>query len=192
MGSVDPEQQLTAAQKAGFEAVFSVFTKAFEDTEKLVELNLQAVKSTLAEHQEILAKTFSVKDLHELFGLQASHAQPPVEKAQSYWRHVYEIISSTQSGFAAAAEAQLQQHHRGTHQFVDKLAKKAPAGSEAAVAAWKAFIKTASETASATYEAARKATKQAVEIVDSNVSAASPALAKRTRQAVVPVEAVQK
>ncbi|MFM0630458.1 TIGR01841 family phasin [Paraburkholderia xenovorans] len=183
---------MTAAQKAGFEAVFSVFTRAFEDTEKLVELNFLAVKSTLAEHQEILAKTFSVKDLHELFALHANQTHPVIEKAQSYWRHVYEIISSTQSGFAAAAEAQLQQHHRGTHEFVDKLAKNAPPGSETAVAAWKAFIKTASETASATYEAAGKATKQAVEIVESNISAASPALAKRKRQAVVPVEAVQK
>jgi phasin family protein len=192
MGNLDPEQQLIAAQKAGFETIFSLFTKAFEGTEKLVELNVQAVKSTLAEHQEILAKAFLVKELHELFALNGGQTQSVIENAQSYWRQVYEIISGTQGGFAAAAEAQLQQHYRETQEFVDKLANNAPAGSETAVAAWKAFIKTASETASTTYEAAKKATKQAVEIAESNVSAASSASAKRTRQAVVPVEAVQK
>ena len=192
MSSVDPEQQLIAAQKAGFDEAFSVFTKVFEDTEKLVELNFQAVKSILAEHQEILAKTFSVKDLRELFALHANQTHSVIEKSQSYWRHVYEIISGTQSGFAAAAEAQLLQHHRGTLEFVDKLAKNAPAGSESTAAAWKAFITTASETASATYKAARNATKQAVETVESNVSARSPALARRTRQAVVSVDAAQK
>src|ERR1700693_1879354 len=104
MGNLDPEQQLITAQKAGFAAISSLLTKAFEGTEKLVELNVQAVKSTLTEHQEILAKAFSVKEPHELFALQASQTQPVIEKAQSYWHHVYEIISSTQGGCATAAE----------------------------------------------------------------------------------------
>jgi hypothetical protein len=71
---------------------------------------------------------------------------------------------------------------------VDKLAKNAPAGSESAVAAWKAFVKTASDT----YEAANNATKQVVEAAESNVGAASSASARRTRQAVVPGNAVEK
>lgn len=84
MSSFDPEQQLITAQKASFEAIFSVFTKAFEGTEKLIKLNLQAVKSTLSENQEIVTKAFSVTDLHGLFALRASQTQPAIEKAQSY------------------------------------------------------------------------------------------------------------
>src|SRR6185437_12818889 len=42
-------EQFAAAQKANFETLFGLTTKAFEGVEKLVELNLQVVKSTLAE-----------------------------------------------------------------------------------------------------------------------------------------------
>jgi phasin family protein len=186
MSSLAPEQ-LFAAQKVVFETISGLLNKFFGGIEKLVELNLQVVKSTLTENQEITAKAFSVKDPQDLFALQASYTQSVTDKAQSYGRNVYEIISSTQGEFAAAAEAQFQQYYRETQEFVDKFAKYAPAGSETAVAAWKTFITTASETASTTYEAAKSATKQAVEIAESNVSAASSASAKRTRQAVVPV-----
>jgi phasin family protein len=191
MSSLAPEQ-LFAAQNVGFETISGLLTKAFGGVEKLVELNLQVVKSTLTENQEITAKALSAKDPQDLFALQASYTQSVTDKAQSYGRNVYEIISSTQGEFAAAAEAQFQQYYRETQEFVDKLAKYAPAGSETTVAAWKTFITTASETASTTYEAAKNATKQAVEIAESNVSAASPASAKRNRQAVVPVAAAEK
>jgi phasin family protein len=191
MSSLAPEQ-LFAAQKVVFETISGLLNKFFGGIEKLVELNLQVVKSTLTENQEITAKAFSVKDPQDLFALQASYTQSVTDKVQSYGRNVYEIISSTQGEFAAATEALLQQSYRETQEFVDKLAKDAPAGSETAVAAWKTFITTASEAASTTYEAARKAAKQAVEIAESNVSAASAASAKRTRQTVVPVEADEK
>jgi phasin family protein len=99
-------------------------------------LNVQAVKSSLAQNQEIFVKAFSAGEPHALFAQQASHAQPSIEKARSYWRHVYEIISSTQAEFAAVAEAQLKQYQQDALAFVDSLAKKAPAGSETAVVNW--------------------------------------------------------
>jgi phasin family protein len=178
MSSLVPEQ-LVAAQKAGFEMMFGLSTKAFESIEKLVELNLQVVKSTLAENQEVATKALSAKSPQELFALQAGYMQPAADKARSYGRHVYEIISSAQGEFAAAAEAQFQQYYREGQGLVDKLAKNAPAGSETAVAAWKTFITTASEMASTTYETAKKAAKQAVEVAGSNVDAAVAASAKR-------------
>ncbi|MFM0078773.1 phasin family protein [Paraburkholderia sediminicola] len=191
MSSLAPEQ-LFAARKVGFETIFGLQTKAFEGVEKLVELNLQVVKSTLAENQEITAKALSAKDPQDLFALQASYTQSVTDKVQLYGRNVYEIISSMQGEFAADAETQFRRFYREAQEFVDKLAKNAPAGSETAVAAWKAFVKMVSETASATYEAAKNTTEQAVEIAESNVSAASSASAKRTRQAVVPVAAAEK
>ena len=45
-------EQIAAAQKTNLETLFGLTTKAFEGVEKLVELNLQVVKSTLAESQE--------------------------------------------------------------------------------------------------------------------------------------------
>src|SRR5260370_2707662 len=83
---------------------------------------------------------------------QTSQAQLAIEKAQSYWRHVYEIISGTQTEFAALVEAKFKQRQNDARAFIDSLAKGAPAGSETAVAAWKTFITTASQTAHTPYE----------------------------------------
>ena len=65
-------EQFAAAQKANFETLFGLTNKAFEGVEKLVELNLQVVKSTLAESQENAQRALSVKDAQELLALQAS------------------------------------------------------------------------------------------------------------------------
>ena len=155
-----PLEQIVAAQKAGVDTTFGLLNKSFDAVEKLVELNAQAVKTSLAENQEILVKAFSAGAPQAFFAHQASQAQPAIEKAQSYWRHVHEIISSTQAEFAAVAEAQIRQFQHDAQAFADSIAKNAPAGSENAVAAWKTFMTTASETANTTYEVAKKAAKQ--------------------------------
>ncbi|WP_341318461.1 TIGR01841 family phasin [Paraburkholderia sp. IMGN_8] len=182
-------EQLVAAQKAGVETTFAMLNKAFEGVEKLVELNVQAVKSTLAENQEVVIKALLAKEPQELFSQPTSEAQPATGKVQSYWRHVYEILSSTQAGFAALTEAQYKQLRSDAQAFIDGLAKNAPSGNETAWTAWKTFITTASQTVNSAYETAAKAAKQAVETVESNLNSASSA--KRPRHAVVPVEAVE-
>src|SRR6185437_4638289 len=160
-------EQFAAAQKANFETLFGLTTKAFEGVEKLVELNLQVVKSTLAESQENAQRALSVKDAQELLALQASLAQPVAEKALSYGRHVYEILSATQGEFTRVAEAQFEEQNRKVQSLVENVAKNAPAGSETAVAVMKSAI-TAANT---TYETVHKATRQAVEIAESNFNA---------------------
>ncbi|WOD17305.1 TIGR01841 family phasin [Paraburkholderia kirstenboschensis] len=87
-----------------------------------------------------MVNAFLAGEPHALFAQQASHAQPAIEKAQSYWRHGYEIISGTQAEFAAVADAQLKQYEQDALAFVDSLAKKAPAGSETAVVDWAFFL----------------------------------------------------
>ena len=119
-------EQFAAAQKANFETLFGLTTKAFEGVEKLVELNLQVVKSTLAESQENAQRALSVKDAQELLALQASLAQPVAEKALSYGRHVYEIVSATQGEFARVAEAQFEEQNRKVQSLVENVAKNAP------------------------------------------------------------------
>lgn len=87
MSLLTPEQ-IAAAQKANIESLFGLTTKAFEGVEKLIELNLQVVKSTLAESQENVQRALSVKDAQELLALQASLTQPIAEKVLAYGRHV--------------------------------------------------------------------------------------------------------
>lgn len=172
-------EQFAAAQKANVETLFGLTNKAFEGIEKLVELNVQVVKSTLAESQEQAQRALSVKDAQELLQLQANATQPLAEKVLSYGRHLYEIASATQAEFARVAEAQYEEQNRRVQALVDNVAKNAPAGSETAVAVMKSAI-TAANT---TYETVHKATKQAVEIAESNFNAAATAATKAAQQA---------
>ncbi|CAD6534216.1 phasin family protein [Paraburkholderia sabiae] len=172
-------EQFAAAQKANLETLFGLTSKAFEGVEKLVELNLQVVKSTIAESQENAQRALSVKDAQELLALQAGLTQPVAEKVLSYGRHLYEIASATQAEFARVAEAQYEEQNRKVQALVENVAKNAPAGSETAVA----VIKSAITAANTTYETVHKATKQAVEIAESNFNAAATAASKAASQA---------
>jgi len=178
MSLLTPEQ-FAAAQKANLETLFGLTGKAFESVEKLVELNLQAVRSNLAEAQEHAQRALSAKDAQELLALQASYAQPLAEKALSYGRHVYEIASSTQAEFAKVAEAHYEEQNRKVQSLVDNVVRNAPAGSETAVA----VIKSAMNAANTTYETVQKAAKQAVEMAESNFNAAAAAASKAATQA---------
>lgn len=178
MSLLTPEQ-FVAAQKANLETLFGLTGKAFEGVEKLVELNLQAVRSNISEGQEHAQRLLSAKDAQELLALNASYAQPAAEKLLSYGRHVYEIAAATQAEFARVAEAHLEDQNRKVQSLVDNVAKNAPAGSETAVA----VIKSAINAANTTYETVHKATKQAVEMAESNFNAATAAASKAAAQA---------
>ncbi|CAG2140861.1 TIGR01841 family phasin PhaP1 [Cupriavidus numazuensis] len=172
-------EQVAAAQKANLETLFGLTTKAFEGVEKLVELNLQVVKTTFAENVDNAKKALSAKDAQELLAIQASLVQPVAEKTLAYTRHLYEIASETQSEFTKVAEAQLAEGSKNVQALVDNLAKNAPAGSESTVA----IVKSAISAANNAYESVQKATKQAVEIAESNFQAAATAASKAAQQA---------
>ncbi|KAA0180275.1 phasin family protein [Cupriavidus gilardii] len=176
--SFTPEQ-VAAAHKANLETLFGLTTKAFEGMEKLVELNMQVVKTTLAENVEHAKRTLTARDAQELVALQVSLIQPVAEKAVAYSRHVYEIAADTQSEFTRVAEAQLAESSRNVQSLVDNFAKNAPAGSESTVA----IVKSAISAANNAYESVQKATKQAVEIAESNFQAAATAATKAAQQA---------
>jgi phasin family protein len=191
MSSLSGEQAV-ASQRASFDTLSDAWTKAFGCIEKLTELNLRAAKSTLAENQAIASAGLSTKDPQELFALQTQRAQAAMEEAQSYWRHVWNIVVSTQAEVATSAEAQFKMRLRDTRAFVDTVASNAPAGTEAAVNALQSAVTAASEATSATIEASKKAAEQAVEIAENNVTAAASASSRATRQAVEQVRPATK
>ena len=172
-------EQVAAAQKANLETLFGLTTKAFEGVEKLVELNLQVVKTSFAEGVDNAKKALSAKDAQELLAIQAAAVQPVAEKTLAYTRHLYEIASETQSEFAKVAEAQLAEGSKNVQALVENFAKNAPAGSESTVA----IVKSAISAANNAYESVQKATKQAVEIAETNFQAAATAATKAAQQA---------
>ena len=173
------QDQIAAASKANLETLFGLTNKAFEGMEKLVELNLQVAKATLAESAESTKAALSVKDAQELLALQASLLQPSAEKAAAYSRHLYDIATATTSEFTKAAEAQLADMQKNFMSAVDTAAKNAPAGSENAVT----LVKSAISAANNAFESVQKAGKQAAEMAEANFNAVTTSAVKASQAA---------
>ncbi|WP_043289165.1 TIGR01841 family phasin, partial [Paraburkholderia oxyphila] len=156
MSTPIPEQWVTA-QKAGLESFFGLATRAVESIEKLAELNFRAVKSTLADNQDLLTHSLSVRQPQEWVALTAGLAQPAVAKAASYGRDVWEVVSDAQGAFSAVTATQAQQYQRDVQAMVENFGKNLPAGTGAMMTAWKQAISAGSETSETARESAKPA-----------------------------------
>lgn len=175
MTLLSPEQ--LAAEKANVDAFFGVAGKIFEGVEKLVALNLQVVRATLAEAQENMTKVRGTTEPPQWFALQAGFAGPFAEKSLSYGRQVFEIASSTQAEVTQLALTHYERYNERVQALVEESAKHAPTGSEAAIAAWKSAI-AASTTL---FETLQKTGQQAVEFAGSNLDAVTVTASKAAR-----------
>jgi phasin family protein len=170
---------MLAAHKANVETLFGLTNKAFEGVEKLVELNLQVAKATLAESAETTKAAMSVKDAQELLALQASLLQPTAEKAAAYSRHLHDILAGTNAEVAKVAEETIADSQKKALAVVDTAVKNAPAGTENAVA----LVKSAVAAANNAYESLHKAAKQATEVAEANFQAMTSTAVKATQTA---------
>ena len=174
-----PPEQIAAAQKGNLDIVFSSTNNIAAGVQKLTELNLQAFQSTLAETQKNAQQALSVKSPQERLALQASLAAPMAEKMRSYSRQVWDIVSATQAEFARIAQTQYKAYTDRVQTLFEDVAKRAPAGSETGIAAWKSAI----ELTNTLYETAQKSSQQAVQVANSNFDAAAVAASKAARRA---------
>ncbi|PXW98089.1 phasin family protein [Sphaerotilus hippei] len=175
---ITPEQ-FAESSKANLEALFELSQKTFDGVEKLVELNLQAVRATLGESTEHAKALLAAKDAQEVLALQSALLQPSTEKASSYGRQVYEIATSTQAEVTKLAEAQIAAAQQKLMTLVDTAAKNAPAGSENAVA----IVKSAVTAANTALENVQKAAKQAVGAAEANFEAITQSATKAAEAA---------
>lgn len=179
------QDQISVATKANLEANFALYTsltnKTLESIEKLIKLNLAAVKASMEESSVATKQIFAAKDPQELITLISAQTKPNFDKALAYGSHLAGIASSTQAEFTKAAETQIAEASRKVNELVEEVAKKAPAGSEGMIA----IVKSALGNASTGYEQLTKTTKQAVEALEANMNSAVDQLSN----SVVPVAA---
>jgi phasin family protein len=160
-------EQVMASHKANIETLLGLTSKAFEGVEKIVELNLTASKTALAETGDHAKAILSVKDAQELLALQSGLLQPLAEKTAAYSRHLYDIASGSSAELGKTLEAQAADAQKKFMGLVDSTAKNAPAGSEAAVAMMKSAVSAANDA----LESVQKAVKQASELAETNFKA---------------------
>ena len=175
--SVLTAEQILASQKANVETLFGLTSKAFEGVEKLVALNMTALKAALGEAADNTQAALTVKDAQELLALQSSLLQPAAEKTAAYSRSVYEIAASTGAEVSRVAEATSAEAQAKFMAIVDTAVKNAPAGSENAVA----LVKSAVAAANNAFESMQKAGKQAAEVANTNFQAMSSTAVRATK-----------
>jgi phasin family protein len=167
-------EQFVNTQKTSIDTLFGLTGKAFEGVEKLIELNISAAKSAIAEAAATTQAALSAKDPQELLALQSSLLQPAAEKAAAYTRYVYEIAASTGAEVTRVAEAQSAEAQAKFMSLVDTAVKNAPAGTENGVA----LVKSAVAAANNAIETVQKAAKQAAEVAEANFNAMSTTAAR--------------
>lgn len=172
------QDQISDTARANIDANMALYTslshKALENVEKLINLNISAVKSSMEVSSDIARKMLTAKGPEEFFAVIAEQAKPKFDTAIAYGSQFANIASSTQSEFTRAAESQMAQVGRKVNEMVEEITRKAPAGSENMIA----IMKNAMGTMGSTYEQMTKTTKQAVEALETNIAATANQVAQ--------------
>lgn len=147
---------------------------AFDSVGKLVELNLDVLKASLAESAALNQQLFSAKDPQEFFGVTATRAEPVGERMFSYGQRAATIASAAQAEIGKAVQATVAETQHNAMAFVDEVLKKAPAGAEPAVT----LVKSVLGNATAGMALLSKGTQQAFGVVDAHQPAAAAKPAK--------------
>ncbi|MBM3341347.1 MAG: phasin family protein [Betaproteobacteria bacterium] len=176
------QEQFAALNKANLEAATRFANVALLSAERLLDVQLKAAKTALADGIDSAKTLAEVKDLQQLAEVKDTVAQPAFEKAADYVKSVYEIASETQAEFGKLIEQQVAGFNKQFVVALDKLAESAPAGSEVGISA----LKTAIVTGNSAYENLSKAAKQFNDTAKSNLEAAAkraaPVVAKKAKK----------
>lgn len=167
-------EQFAIANKAAVDSMLSLANTALASAERIAALNLNTARSVLEDSVANTKAILGAKDPQEAISLQASLAQPNVEKAVAYTRSVYEITAQTKEELAKVIESQFSDFQKQVSNLLDQATKTAPAGSDVAVAA----VKSAIAAANSAFDSMNKAAKQVSEIAEANVAAATNATVK--------------
>jgi phasin family protein len=173
MSVFDPDQ-LTASQKANAVTLFALTNQTFEGFQKLIELNIQVVRSALAESEAYWREALSCKTPEEFLAWRTNLMQPAAERALSYSRQLADIGSSAYAEWGNAVRMQYDHHTSAAQTLVENVARNAPAGTEVATAMLQSVFSTANNAC----DTARKATEHAIELAKGNVAATAAAAAK--------------
>ena len=180
--------QFSEMQKSQLDTLYALSHVAFNTTEKLVDLNLAAVKAAMDESAATTQTLLGVKDAQDMLAVGGSIAQPAYHKFVGYSRNVYSIMSSAGAEIRKVVETQIAESNNKAAQFVEFATRNAPAGSEPVVS----LFKNAVAAANSAYDTFSKAAKQAIDAAESNLAAANQAAAHAVAPDVEVVKARSK
>lgn len=175
-------EQLIALNKANVETALRFAGIALEGTQRIVDLQLRAAQSALADGIQNARTLSTVRDLEQLATLKDTLVQPSLEKATAYAKQVYDVAAETQSQFGRVVEEQTAEVQKNLIAVLDQMVKSAPAGSEVGIAA----VKSTLAAVNSGIDNFTKVAKQFGEATQSNIEAVanqSIEAARKTKKA---------
>ena len=172
-------EQFAAANKAAVDSLLSVANTALASAERIANLNLETARAAFEDSAANTKALLGAKDVQEALAIQASLAQPNIDKAVAYGRSVAEISTQTQEELTKLVEAQFGDFQKSVAGMLEKAAKSAPAGSDVAVAA----VQSAIAAANSAFDNMRKSAQQVTALAQNNIAAATSATAKAAKKA---------
>jgi phasin family protein len=169
-------EQFAEMSRTNVEQATRFAALTMENTEKLINLNMNAAKAAIAHGIEGASAVASVKDVKELFSLPSKYAESGVQYTLGFSRGLYEVVATAQAQYSALAEEALAGYTKGLASWVEKASESAPAGSDVAFSAMKSTV----AATTAAIDQFQKATKQVVNLADASVRAAADNASRAT------------
>jgi len=173
----NPTEQFADIGKTNYANAIKLAALSLENAEKIVKLNMNTAKLALAQGVENAQAVASVKDVQELMALRSKLTETGVQTATGYSKTLYELATEAQAEYTAFAEEAWSAYQKGVAAFVENASKNAPAGSDAAVNAFKSTF----AASTAAFDQFQKAAKQAVTMADANIRAATAQATKTVK-----------
>lgn len=176
--------QFAAATQASVDASLSAAAQAIVGVEQLAALNLQVIKTSLAEFAEGTRAALSATSPAQVLELQTAALQGAPRKASAYGRQVKEIFTAATTVQRTAVDAQVADVQAKFLEAVNGALRNVP-GSENTLA----LVQSALAAANKTYDGVQKASKQVSDAMDANVAKATETAVKTARGALATIDA---
>jgi phasin family protein len=177
MAMYNATEQFAELNKVGVANATRLAALSIENAEKLFKLNVTAAKAAFANGVESAQAVAGAKDVQELMALRAKVAEANVQAAVGYGRTLYALASEAQGSYTALAEDALITYSKNVASIVDHASKNAPAGSDAAINAFKSTF----AASTAAFDQFQRATRQVAGLADASVRAAAASTAKAAK-----------
>ncbi len=172
-------ETFSTRHKAAVDTTLAALMNTWESAERLAALNLSTARSLFDDATARTKALLSASNPEEFLAIQADMVEPLAQKSVSYCRECYEIVAQSVEQASKPVEQQIAELNKVFGAELEKVAKSAPVGSEAALAAVRSGI----AAANSTYDQMTSATRQVVELAEANVAAATDAAVKAVSRA---------
>jgi phasin family protein len=162
-------EQFTQMGNAAFASAAKMSKVSMDSAEKLMALQLEFAKSSLADATKLAKAISSVKDVQDLASVRSVTAESAMEKLMGYSRQVYEVASDAQAEMAKLAEERMALFNQTLAEGVEKAGRSSPMGNDVAVTA----LKSTMAATTAAFDSFTKAARSLASYSDAGIKSAS-------------------